>query len=458
MRGISYCIVRSLPAIDAVTIAVLLAGVGGAALRGASPFTIALVLLVVPVTQAFLARSGVYDSHRVEAAHEIVRHVLLAHLAAAALFLPATYWLAGRSVMTDLALALSLSFAVLSVAKAAVHQLLQILRRRGFDRRNVLFVGLWRQANSFAEETQMHPEWGLHLDCVATGAPGQRIFHAFPSGEHLGDSVEGILKARVVDEVLVNVGTDPLPDILREAKTFEQYGVMVRAVFEPEAGVPKSTRAETFNGSTALALPSPRTERDFALKRAFDIVFATLLFLATAPLMALIAVLIKLNSPGPLLFVQTRVGLNGRRFSMLKFRTMVDGAEFLVRQADRSINRGPIYKNPSDYRITSVGRVLRKFSLDELPQLINVIRGEMSLVGPRPLPVYEAEKIEGEYRRRFSVPPGLTCIWQISGRSDVSYESWMRYDLQYVDRWSLWSDTVLILRTIPAVILGRGGY
>src|SRR5207302_1307146 len=131
---------------------------------------------------------------------------------------------------------------------------------------------------------------------------------------------------------------------------------------------------------------------------------------------------IKLSSPGPVLFSQMRVGLNGRRFRMFKFRTMVDGAEFLVRFAHRSITRGPIFKDPRDYRITAVGGLLRKSGLDELPQLWNVFRGDMSLVGPRPLPVYEAEQIAGEYRRRFSVPPGITCIWQVSGRSDVAFD------------------------------------
>jgi lipopolysaccharide/colanic/teichoic acid biosynthesis glycosyltransferase len=177
-----------------------------------------------------------------------------------------------------------------------------------------------------------------------------------------------------------------------------------------------------------------------------------------APAMIVAAIAVKLSSPGPVLFVQQRAGLNGRRFRMFKFRTMVDGAEVMVRHSSRSITQGPIFKDAADYRITSVGRILRRYSLDELPQLFNVIKGEMSMVGPRPLPLCEADQIQGASRRRFSVPPGLTCIWQVNGRSDVGFERWMQYDLQYVDGWSLWSDIVLIFRTIPAVLMGRGAY
>ncbi len=144
---------------------------------------------------------------------------------------------------------------------------------------------------------------------------------------------------------------------------------------------------------------------------------------------------------------------------MYKFRTMINGAESLVHTVShRSMTQGPVFKTPQDWRVTNIGRLLRRFSLDEVPQLLNVIKGDMSLVGPRPLPVHESDAIEGEHRRRFSMRPGLTCVWQVSGRSDVNYERWMRYDLEYVDNWSLWLDAKLLLRTIPVVITGKGAY
>jgi lipopolysaccharide/colanic/teichoic acid biosynthesis glycosyltransferase len=202
----------------------------------------------------------------------------------------------------------------------------------------------------------------------------------------------------------------------------------------------------------------PRTENDLAIKRVFDVGIAALMLIAFAPLMILIGVMVGLSSPGPILFRQTRSGMYGRRFGMFKFRTMIDGAEAMIRHSHRSITQGPIFKDPNDYRITPVGRFLRRFSLDELPQLFNVLSGDMSMVGPRPLPVYEADQITGESRRRFSVPPGITCLWQVAGRNNVGYEKWMQYDLQYVDEWSLWFDTILLLRTVPAVLGRKGAY
>ncbi|MDE3164692.1 MAG: sugar transferase, partial [Acidobacteriota bacterium] len=216
---------------------------------------------------------------------------------------------------------------------------------------------------------------------------------------------------------------------------------------------------QDFFGAPAVTSAAPQhSESAMAIKRLFDLAVASALLILCAPLMAAIALLVKLSSPGPVFFTQVRSGMNGRRFRMIKFRTMVDGAESLIRHSHNSITRGPVFKDPNDYRITPLGRYLRRLSLDELPQLFNVLKGDMSMVGPRPLPVHEADSITGENRRRFSVPPGITCVWQVNGRSNVSYETWMTYDLQYVDKWSIWADTRLLFQTVPAVLLRRGAY
>jgi lipopolysaccharide/colanic/teichoic acid biosynthesis glycosyltransferase len=171
------------------------------------------------------------------------------------------------------------------------------------------------------------------------------------------------------------------------------------------------------------------------------------------------ALLIRLSSPGPVLFRQQRAGLNGQPFTMLKFRTMVTNAEQL-KQELAALNEmsGPVFKVTNDPRITPIGRFLRKWSIDELPQLLNVLRGEMSLVGPRPLPVDEVRRFDDPaHRRRLSVKPGLTCLWQVSGRNDVKdFKEWVRLDLEYIDNWSLWLDLKILLRTIPAVFAGTG--
>ena len=194
-------------------------------------------------------------------------------------------------------------------------------------------------------------------------------------------------------------------------------------------------------------------------KRAIDLVGATLgLILLSIPL-AIVALLIKLSSPGPVLFRQLRGGKHGKPFTMFKFRSMSSDAE--MRRAEYMIFNqmsGPVFKVENDPRVTALGRMLRKTSIDELPQLINVWRGEMSLVGPRPLPLYEVDKFETTaQRRRLSVAPGLTCLWQISGRNEIKdFTDWVRLDLKYIDNWSLWLDIKILVRTIPVVLFGLG--
>lgn len=171
----------------------------------------------------------------------------------------------------------------------------------------------------------------------------------------------------------------------------------------------------------------------------------------------MIAALIKLTSPGPVLFAQTRAGLNGRPFRLYKFRSMIQGAEKLQdKLQDRNEMSGPVFKIANDPRLTRVGRFLRRTSLDELPQLWNVLRGDISLVGPRPLPAYEVKKFKLREQRRLSVMPGITCLWQISGRNEVGFDEWMRLDMRYIDTWSLWLDIKILLLTIPAVLVQRG--
>jgi exopolysaccharide biosynthesis polyprenyl glycosylphosphotransferase len=193
-------------------------------------------------------------------------------------------------------------------------------------------------------------------------------------------------------------------------------------------------------------------------KRVFDLVSAAILLFILAPLLIVAAIAVKLDSEGPILFVQERVGLNKRRFRMLKFRTMRRDAEASQEELEHLNEKtGPIFKIRKDPRITRAGRWLRKTSVDELPQLVNVVLGDMSIVGPRPLSVRDAVRMELAWqKRRFSVKPGITCLWQVSGRSNLSFEQWMQLDLEYIDRWSLGLDASILLRTIPAIVLARG--
>jgi exopolysaccharide biosynthesis polyprenyl glycosylphosphotransferase len=194
------------------------------------------------------------------------------------------------------------------------------------------------------------------------------------------------------------------------------------------------------------------------LKQAIDVVFALMLLAILSPLMIIIATAIKLTSPGPALFVQERYGRNRRRFRMYKFRSMVSNAETLMTHVEElNEAKGPIFKIKKDPRITKVGRLLRKTSLDELPQLLNVIKGDMSLVGPRPMSLRDVHRFsKASLMRRFSVTPGLTGLWQVSGRSNTDFDDWIKLDLQYIDEWSLGLDLKILLRTVPAVLTGTG--
>ena len=199
-------------------------------------------------------------------------------------------------------------------------------------------------------------------------------------------------------------------------------------------------------------------EGQLVIKRLLDILVSAVSLLFIAPFFLLIAVLIKATSKGPVFFVQNRVGFNKRIFNMYKFRTMVAGAEQMQEDLeDQNEVSGPVFKIRNDPRITKVGRFLRKTSIDELPQLLNIIKGEMSLVGPRPLPLRDYKGFKKDWhRRRVSVRPGVTCLWQIGGRSDVSFEKWMELDIEYIDRWSLWFDLKIFIKTIPAVFNRSG--
>jgi exopolysaccharide biosynthesis polyprenyl glycosylphosphotransferase len=216
---------------------------------------------------------------------------------------------------------------------------------------------------------------------------------------------------------------------------------------------------ELFGHPLIVFRSAPETSWQMIAKQLLDFFGALVSLLVFGPLMLIIALLIKFTSPGPVMFRQQRSGLNGAPFSIFKFRTMTTNAEQLKHElAAMNEMSGPVFKVTNDPRVTPLGKILRKYSLDELPQLFNVLHGEMSLVGPRPLPVDEVRRFNDlAHRRRLSVKPGLTCLWQVSGRNKISdFRDWVRLDLQYIDTWSIWLDLVILLRTVPVVVLGTG--
>jgi exopolysaccharide biosynthesis polyprenyl glycosylphosphotransferase len=246
---------------------------------------------------------------------------------------------------------------------------------------------------------------------------------------------------------------------LQIAMLCEQNGIMLR--FDSDIFSLKKARSRTEEFAGQSYVTASTTVREWwplTIKRTLDILFSFLLLVFLSPVFLIAAGLILLTSPGPVLYLQERVGLNKRRFRMQKFRTMVPNAEKMIGRLE-GLNEmsGPVFKIRNDPRVTQVGKILRRASIDELPQLLNVLMGDMSLVGPRPLPVRDYEGFNEDWqRRRFSVRPGITCLWQIAGRNSIPFEQWMRLDLQYVDEWSLWLDLKILWRTIPAVLKGEG--
>jgi exopolysaccharide biosynthesis polyprenyl glycosylphosphotransferase len=270
----------------------------------------------------------------------------------------------------------------------------------------------------------------------------------------------GIIANDVIDEVFVAL---PIKSQYSQIETainlLEEQGIMVHMFTDHFPHRLARSHPSEFEGAPLLSLHSapPVTWRT-ELKRMLDIVVASSSLLVLSPLFAIVALAIRLDSPGPVFFIQNRVGFNKRRFRMLKFRTMCVDAEARMQELEHLNEKtGPIFKITNDPRTTRVGKWMRRASIDELPQLINVLLGDMSIVGPRPLSVRDALRMEVAWqKRRFSVKPGLTCLWQVSGRSNLSFEQWMELDLEYIDRWSLGLDGIILLRTIPAILLARG--
>lgn len=340
--------------------------------------------------------------------------------------------------------------------RLSLHQ----IRRKGHNLRWMLIAGTNAKAVEFAKTIELKPELGYRIlgfvDDEWGGTPEfkkagfRRVcdFEGFPQ----------FLRTNVVDELVIAL---PMRSYFMQASEITaccvEQGLAVRhlSIFHPSRRPADlvdidysliSHYSETFEGV------------QLGVKRVLDVTIALTTLILCAPLMAVAALSIRVSSRGPVFFVQKRLGINKRRFNMYKFRTMAVNAE-QNQAALEHLNEasGSAFKIKNDPRVTAIGRFLRKTSIDELPQLINVLRGDMSLVGPRPLPGRDYDRFDQDWqRRRFSVRPGMTCLWQVKGRSSIGFEEWMKLDLNYIDQWSIWLDLEILIRTVPAVLRGSG--
>ena len=356
----------------------------------------------------------------------------------------------------------ALSTAMTTLARLTLRVILERFRVRGRNLRNLLIVGTNARALRFAELVDSKPTLGYQIKgFIDDEWSGVGTFRQTgqPLVARLGD-FGNYLRDHVVDEVVIAL---PVSSYYAQfsliLRACEEQGVLVHMLPDFFDVKHARFRLEVLEDQPVISLRTGAMEGwPVLVKRIVDLAVALVLLILLMPLFVIVALVIKLTSPGPILFVQERVGLHKRRFRFLKFRTMVQDAEKQQRALEE-LNEvsGPVFKIRNDPRMTAVGSLLRRTSVDELPQLVNVLLGDMSLVGPRPLPVRDYQAFDSDWhRRRFSVRPGMTCLWQVGGRNSIPFERWMELDMQYIDQWSLWLDFRVLVSTLPAVFSGRG--
>jgi exopolysaccharide biosynthesis polyprenyl glycosylphosphotransferase len=331
------------------------------------------------------------------------------------------------------------------------------LRKRGYNTRNMLVVGTGRLAQDFADRVEARH--GLGIQVIGhLSVPGE-VQHV-TTRPILGtvDEIEDVFHSNVVDEVAACLPPESASYLEPVASLAADEGKTVRIPIDPHEGGLLQGRAEEFEGLLVRSMiHDGHREAGLAVKRLMDIAGATLGLVIFSPVLLATALAIRMLDGPPILFRQTRVGLHGRPFTIIKFRTMApDAEERLHEVAHLNELEGAAFKASNDPRMSSVGSVLRRTSIDELPQLWNVLRGEMSLVGPRPPLPTEVVEYDIWHRRRLSMKPGITGLWQVESRHESNFDRWVELDLSYIDRWTLWLDLSILLRTMPSVLLARG--
>ncbi|MEO8379308.1 MAG: sugar transferase [Acidobacteriota bacterium] len=354
--------------------------------------------------------------------------------------------------------------AILLVAeKILVRIIARWVRSKGLNYRTLLIVGTGRRATDIARMIAGHKFWGYKIlgfvsdgHRLSNGWARYRTYGSVPELKHILEMGE---IGEPIDEIVFAVTRKKLDEMKQIFLLCEELGIRTRVAMNFIQNRVARLEIEELEGIPFLTFTTtPSNEAHLAFKRALDVALSLMVLGLAMPVIGVAALAIRLTSPGSVFFKQRRIGLNGRTFVLYKFRTMIENAH-ARREEMAHLNEmnGPVFKMRDDPRVTPVGRWLRRFSLDEIPQLWNVLKGDMSLVGPRPPIPEEVASYHRWHRRRLSMKPGLTCLWQISGRNQIhDFDHWMKLDLQYIDNWSPSLDLKILLRTIPAVLSGKG--
>lgn len=417
-----------------------------------------LPLIVLPVWSVLLLYFGLYRSHRLRTIKSEIWSITEVGIVGC-FFLTAILFSLKIHFVSRLLIMLYgiLNIILLSCWRAMIRRFARYVRKKEYNYRNILVVGTGKRAKELIDIIERHKAWGLKL----IGVVGERItvdkLKGYPVLGRI-DDISKIIRLHPVDEVLFCLPKSRLDALEDTFLMLEEEGITARVAmnFFPHAVAKVSF--EELHGIPFLAFTTVPTDVfRLAIKRFFDVIISFISLIVLSPLLLVVAVGIKTTSKGPVFFAQVRSGLYGRKFRLYKFRSMYSDAEEKKRElmAQNEMD-GPVFKIKKDPRVTPIGRMVRKLSIDELPQLWNVLKGDMSIVGPRPPLPSEVEHYERWQRRRLSMRPGLTCIWQVSGRNSIGFKDWMKMDLQYIDNWSLLLDLKILLKTIPVVLFCWG--
>lgn len=428
-----------------------------------------LLSMVVVIWGLSFQAFKLYASYRKRSLMQILFNAFQAVCFSLLMFATLLYILKIQDVSRGMMLLFGLlNVGMLFFSKTAVYVSLGYMRERGFNTRNILMVGSRECAKDILKKIKMQKGVGYKVQgCleIDPSRAGMKIAEGVNVIGMIGN-LEQILKETIVDELIFAMPLQLIPNASRHLALAEEMGVSVRIIPDWQMhNLVYKPGTVTVGFESFLQIPSMKihsiTPNDVGLmfKHVFDYLFSCLLLLCSLPFFLLVGLAIKAFSPGPVFYTQKRTGINGRTFDIYKFRTMVVGADKMLDELKaRNEADGPVFKIRKDPRVIPyVGTFLRKTSMDELPQLINVVMGEMSLIGPRPPIPSEVSEYKLWQRRRLSMKPGMTCIWQVTpNRNDVSFDGWMKMDLEYIDNWSLGMDAKILLSTIRTVMMGSG--